>query len=328
MLQVPNIFLDESGNTGPDLGNLGQPVYGLASVLEDDSWMGFAAQPPESELKWSSLASTPAGRSRILQIAQHATPDRVKTAVADKRYMAVAKMVDELIEPMAKATNFDLYGTNSHRGMTDMTYVSLRWLAGDDGLDKVVRTFVKMMKERSDAAIDSFYRCLDEVGQRGERVGEHPSFLGLTEAFAFEEIRGAPAGVFELDPCVPLVSSLAQAWTLELEVPHRFVHDTSGKLEQWKDHFESFGRLDTEPKRIRFGDIEIVVPVMTFEVSENAPLIQIADVIAGATRYLAQRSLTGFDELANALQATPINRLSVEALWFLPPNPEGESLAR
>lgn len=332
MLAIPNVYLDESGNTGPDLGNLNQPVYAVASVLDDGSWSDLGVSAGDDELKWSALAAAPDGRERILEIVERVTPSRVKTAIADKRYMAVAKMVDDLIEPMAQATNFDLYGTNSHRGMTDMTYVALRWLAGNDGLDQVVRTFVKMMRDRDEPSIDSFYRSLEEVGDRGHEVDEHLSFIGLTEGFAYEEIRGASVEAFELDPCVPLVSSLAQAWTQELEVPHRFIHDTSGKLEQWQEHFSHFGRMDAVPKVIKFGDIEILVPVMTFEiqfkVSEEAPLIQIADVIAGATRYLAQRTLMNEpDELADALRATPISDLAVEALWFVPPDLETEALA-
>lgn len=325
MLSIPNVYLDESGNTGPDLGNTSQPVYSVASVLDDGSWTEFRPVANQGELKWALLASTSEGRARILEIVNHASPDRVKTAIADKLYMGVAKMVDDLIEPMAEATNFDLYGTNSHRGMTDITYVSLRWLAGADGLDEVVWRFVKMMRDRDEPSIGAFYRCLEDVGARGPEVDQQLSFIGLTESWAYQEILGAAPSSFELDPCVPLVSSLAQAWTEELGIPHRFVHDTSGKLGQWQNYFSYFGRLDLDPKTISVGDVEITVPVMTFEVdfqtSHEAPLIQIADVIAGATRYLAQQTLrNGSDELTELLRTSGVADLAVEALWFVPPD--------
>ena len=82
---LPEIYLDESGNTGPDLGNLSQPVYALDSVLADARWDEWLAADSGAELKWSSLASSPEGQDQVLDIVRTASPATVKTAIADKK---------------------------------------------------------------------------------------------------------------------------------------------------------------------------------------------------------------------------------------------------
>jgi hypothetical protein len=322
---LPEVFLDESGNTGPDLGNLDQPLYSLASVLGGPDWDDIVESSPRSELKWSSLASTPQGRNKILEIAEKAAPSLVKTAIADKRYMAVAKMVDELIEPLATETGFDFYGTESHIGQTKILYVALRGLAGERWLNQAVAMFVRMMRQRTEDSVNDFYRLIEKISRQSDELNRELEILLITEGYARAEILGAPGGLYELDPSVPFVVSLSQSWTAELQVPHRFVHDNAATLERWKPLLERLASLETEPRTFLIGEKRIMLPSLTLELtfadSASSPLIQIADVLAGATRYLAQGAMTGIrTQLWDRIQGTSLEDCLAETLIFTPPD--------
>ncbi|MCA1706609.1 MAG: DUF3800 domain-containing protein [Actinobacteria bacterium] len=304
---------------------MAQPLYAVASVVDHAGLSELIPSETETEWKWSVLASSNQGQDAVMSIAEKVSPSTVKIAIADKRFMAVAKMVDELIEPLALETGFDFYGTNSHIGLTQMVYVALRGLAGVERFNEVVRLFVRMMRRRTGGDIDAFFSEIDEVGNLSDRLNEQLSLFLAAEHVVAPKILSARPGSYELDPSVPLVASLSQAWTLELGVPHRFVHDDAGVLEKWKPHLERMANPEIEPRRIKFGDKEVVLPVLTFELtfedSETRPGIQIADVLAGATRYMAQAALTGEQtDFSLRLNNTPLANCVAEALWFVPPD--------
>jgi Protein of unknown function (DUF3800) len=331
---LPEIYLDESGNTGPDLGNVSQPVYALGSILAHAAWDEWLAADPDVEWKWSSLAKSSKGQDTILGIVAAASPATVKTAIADKKYMAVAKMVDELIEPLAYETGFDFYGTSSHIGATQFLYVALRGMAGEAKFNALIEAFVKMMRTHTTDAFDAFYGLVDELAGFGGPVGDEFSFLRLTRDVARDQIvnrsigpniLSARPGTWELDPGVPLVTSLAHAWSKELRVPHRFIHDDAGVLEHWKPFIERMSSLEREPTTISIGDKQIVLPTLTIELSfaesSSSRMIQLADILAGATRYLAAGALSGDKpRLWKRIEETGFAECVVEGLWFVPPD--------
>lgn len=320
---IPEVFLDESGNTGPDLGNLSQPIYSLASILGDASSIAEATSQTQGELKWSDLARTPEGRDRILAIVGRVDPATTKTAIADKRYMAMAKMVDELIEP-ALESNWNFYASGTHRHQTDRFFLALLAFGGDDLLSRVVQAFVRMMRLRTSKAADDFYSIIDEVRGRAGELHDEFRVLSATEEIIRKSIIHSPPGVFELDPSIPLVLALSHAWTNELGVPHRFVHDNSAALQRWKPKIEQTSSMTRARETIVVGEIEMTLPLLTFELafadSAHSAGIQVADVIAGATRYLALSVLRGAtDHLSAALKDTALPTCVVNGLWFVPP---------
>jgi hypothetical protein len=46
-------------------------------------------------------------------------PDVAKTHVINRRFMIVGKMVDNLIEPLASGTGFNIYGRGTHAALTE-----------------------------------------------------------------------------------------------------------------------------------------------------------------------------------------------------------------
>jgi hypothetical protein len=105
-----------------------------------------------------------------------------------------------------------------------------------------------------------------------------------------------------LDPALPLLWAQGAHWSELLGRPVEFVHDDSNTVERWKDRIIMAERLAQDaaadsdgdeamgPVRRSFHGIEAEFPVglqrITFAQSHRDALLQIADVLAGASAYM------------------------------------------
>src|SRR5687767_10997025 len=123
------VAVDESGNTGAALLDDRQWVFALGSTALDEAesveLLRRAGWAHERELKFSSLRKSAEGRRVIFELLKSLSASTAKVAVVNKPFMVVAKMVDELIEPLASMTNFNLYGEGAHVALTEVWHAAM-----------------------------------------------------------------------------------------------------------------------------------------------------------------------------------------------------------
>ena len=149
------VAFDESGNSGPNLLDPDQPVYGLASVCLDhgsaDLLVNRLRAPQASELHYSRMRGRVSGRAGILEILKSdllaETPPSV--AVAHKAYMIVGKLVDQMIEPAFAGRGKNIYEGDSHVGLTNSFYLDGSSVCGAERWDSLLRSFVEAVRRPS-----------------------------------------------------------------------------------------------------------------------------------------------------------------------------------
>ena len=110
------LYFDESGYTGPDLTNVSQPYFALASVrMADDEIarlkkdIGYCEWG--KELHFKSMYTNPQGRQMLDKIFNHPLLDsnHVLLSFAYKRYCIYAQIVDMLVETRYYNEGINLY---------------------------------------------------------------------------------------------------------------------------------------------------------------------------------------------------------------------------
>ena len=123
------IFSDESGYTGPNLTNVDQPYFVLATIsfeeheakaIRDNLFSSIRAQ----ELKHSSLARYVKQHTMVLEYLKYlySCQHRLKMYVIDKEFATVAKIVDYLVESAARKMGLDFYSDGTAFKFANVLY--------------------------------------------------------------------------------------------------------------------------------------------------------------------------------------------------------------
>jgi hypothetical protein len=318
------VGFDESGNTGEDLLNEQQPVYVLASVqvAEDDA--SSLLNPETRELHLSRAKRSGAGRRSILEILSSdlLSDDNVKVYVVHKSYMITGKLVDVLLEPVIREDGIDLYVDGSNVAITNLLHAV--WPAfSPSGFEGLQASFVKMLRQHNKESMKDFFESVEVLGRA---TNHEPEFafkaLELSKGYAADEIEGLQNGTLspELDPALTCLNALIQDWGGELG-PFGVVHDESRHLTSWETMLRQWWR-DTTPIEVRTWRGETLrypanVAGLTFVNSQDSPLVQLADVVAGAVSSVVMSNLGPVmdERFTESLKDAGVLRWIVQTLW-------------
>src|SRR5690348_13191999 len=145
------IFLDESGYTGQDLMDTVQPIFTLATLcLAEDDCRGLKEQffrtLKSSELKHSRLVRNLRNRRLLLDFLKKLskTPELVKVLFTHKRYALVNKLVQYVINPVARKEGLDLRIKGIDLAFTYSIYHELPQVVGEEFVEDFLRRFQQM----------------------------------------------------------------------------------------------------------------------------------------------------------------------------------------
>lgn len=297
----PVVSMDESGNSGQNLLDEVQPIFTLASVslptaaaqqlIYDTGGPGAAG-----ELKFSDLRVEPNGREQIIRILESdvLTPETSRVLVCHKPYMVTAKMVDILVEPAFYARGMNFYEDDGAlRWPTSMHELSAEKL-GQDLWDGMRREFIAHIRRPRSHPPDRFIAL---VGQALDRTDDPRLELLLTAMLeqAPAQLRASEGVSDPLDPALPGLIEQLHAWG------HRFDafevdHDHAAVIERNVDAIMRLTEPDAEPPTTPSGDPLIQYPLKVTAIrtvdSRDSPGVQLADIVAGASR-LQQAAYVG-----------------------------------
>jgi hypothetical protein len=285
-----NIFVDESGYTGPNLLDPAQPVLSMASLCCaeakcTDIKQRIFASTRSSELKYSSLSKSAAGRKMIIEFLRElaASPTIVKVAMADKRYALVGKMVDLIIEPAMNMNGLDLYDRGGNIALTNVMYA----LLGTGSHDTLLNLFQKMIRTLDVADFEEFAGELFTQQFDDEKMESFVGYFRVGLLQVGQSILIDPSRT--LDLAFTLAFTLASLWRRDIPAGEgiKFIHDASSVMEYNKAIWDAAVDVRVPKQEIGYDTRTHVFPIAVTETvaedSKNSIGIQLADVISGAT---------------------------------------------
>lgn len=339
---MQDIFIDESGYTGPNLLDSAQPILAMASLSCEEIKCAefkkrFFTGLNASELKYGALSKYPRGRTMIIDFlrALAAEPQLVKVALAHKKYALVGKMVDLVVEPAMRQNGVDLYDQGANIALTNVMFAFL----GGGSHDKLLNLFQTMMRTLNPADFDRFVEELFERHSDDDEVEQILDFLRVGCSTLGHAILIDPSRT--LDLAFTLTFTLVSLWSKDIPAGEgiRLIHDASSIMARNKAIWDAVVDRSVPIQEIGY-DIRthlfpIAVTDTVAEDSANSVGVQLADVVAGATASMG-RALTEADHSASEYEAElidiinsasiykysvwPSNKVTPEALGTIGPN--------
>lgn len=329
MAALPILAMDESGNTGQNLLDPVQPIYGLAAVAVDAERAAEAAalavQPGQQEIKFSEMRRTEDGRERIgaaldrLQI----TDDEAAISIAHKPFMAAAKLVDELIEPrmLARGEQMNWYVSGQAAAMADVVFGRGPRLG--TVYSELLSAFVAMLRRYRSVTRDAYIAALRRARIAATDAELH-EVLGLMLDDHADLDAEFGSRLDRLDPALPGFFWLTGHFSEQLGT-FDVVHDDAAVIERWAEYLimaaEADGRpISPERRVIEAGRLRIVLPYGTqsisFTQSQDDKRVQVADLLAGAAVYVygAVSGLRSEDQLSEQLEQQGIGELIAQSV--------------
>ena len=334
-MNTPTVAFDESGNSKENLLDPTQPIFALASVhFTDDEASSLLELMPQSqapEYKFSGQRRNAKGRAGIIRIlnSELFSRDKIAVSIYDKSFMATAKMVDVLIEPLLYNSGIDMYEDGQNRALANIWHIGLRTIIGNQTFDNLQQAFVTLMRQRQPSDVTAFYALVSSLQALDlpESVKMHFSMLAATELIVDGALRGLETTL--LDPAIPTFVRHCGYWTAKLKEEFNVLYDVSEPIQHEAELLCQLTAPDEPSMQYDHHGEEIVFPSkaitpFSFIDSKHCFSIQIADLIAGASTYWARGMMSGDqDEFWDLLNGSKLKEVITDAVWpELPVVPE------
>ena len=298
-----DLFLDETGYTGPDLINADQPMFVLASTVigasEARTLLDAYFENPNREVKFSKRSRSVQGRDQILRFfrALNIEPRKAAFFSFHKEYLLVTHLIDFWVEPVMREDGYNLYERGGNIAYANVCYLTLGTCLGIDGRREFLRRFQVMTRDRTPFAYRSFWDSVREVKSQHELVAKALGPMEIVGArLGYRHLLHLPEDVLDLGD-LGLLQTI-QHWRTTFP-GSRFlvIHDQSKLLERRQSFWEAI--LDPANPKATVGQdrraVSFPLPVdgLRLEESHQFPQLQIADLVAGAARSVWNARIMG-----------------------------------
>lgn len=302
------IACDESGSEGERLTGATHDIFAHASVK-----IGIAeAEDIVTEIRYRAPSQAPEYKSSQLLLPRNyptlrwllredgPLKNRAHVHLTEKSYFVVGKVIDLLIEELAYEAGIDLYAGGRARDMAITLYQEGRRAFGDQRWEDFLEAFNSLMrvKDRRQAkvSVDEFFSVVDTLRLQSKRRRVENIMSILWEArpqaqWFQDRLVDDPSSVPALDPLFAALPLAAEYWG-QRRFPVSIVHDeqaalTDKRVDQLRQSFSSpHPSLRPYVPRIELRDVQQVD-------SRKDARVQVADLLAGASRVVASDELNG-----------------------------------
>jgi len=287
------IYFDESGYTGPDLNNVKQPYFALASIRMDDEEIARVKNDIDfekwgRELHFTSMYTNRPGQIMLDMIFHHPLmdSDHVLLSFAHKRYCIYANIVDILVETMYYNNDVSLYEGAKNLILANGLYYYSCWHPNRELISEFERSFVKMVRAPSVGNIGDFYRTTERLRDDADTNKEFKDLLSeIPPTIQYIE-KALPSEGFYLDLTIPLFSVSIQEWYNKTGVKESVLFDSSEPFFANKQFLEQLRDMNVPETKVGYGANKHVYPLplgrMDIEKSHKAFGIQLADIFASS----------------------------------------------
>ncbi|MFE8151954.1 DUF3800 domain-containing protein [Brenneria goodwinii] len=291
----PDIFFDESGNTGGNLLDSAQPFFTLSSssINKQDALKALELTGSKSptEAHFKTLRRRKSGQDGIIRLleSKYVNEENVKIFLIDKKYMLTTKIVDILIETWCFNRGEDLYKNGQNLALSNVYYFCLPAFCGEEKADEMYQKFMNMIRSQSPESIYEFYASVDEL----KACSSHKRFIDTINRISVtkNEIDGILEGVEKntLDPSIPSLFKHCVEWGKLYPNGFYIKHDDSKAITEQQDIFNKFMDISKITEVYGYDRRTFELPIkarsLTFHSSQEYPQLQIVDIVASAAAY-------------------------------------------
>ena len=291
------IFSDESGYTGPNLTNVDQPYFVLATISfrEHEARAirdSFFSAVRTRELKHSSLARNVKQNTMVLEYLKylHSCQHLFKMYVVDKEFATVAKIVDYLVESSAHKMGFDIYSDGTAFRFANILYHLLVVKETSAYRNGLLSRFEGMIRHGSKIRYDEFFDYIERPVASRELDNVLDVVRVTRHVLVADQLLAV--GSDALDVSFTTALYLMAEWRKETDEEINLVHDMSSPMVKESRLWEALTDKSMSPTIVGYGPKTVRFPIgvakTSFEDSRCWVGLQLADVLAGAVA----RSLT------------------------------------
>jgi len=325
-MTTSTIFFDESHNTGAHLLDANQPIFTLASVDynpdECSKLLLLVSSHQASEAKFSSLQSSEAGRRKILDFVRSPIhfENRVKTMIVHKRFNVVTQLVDIIEETLMRWNGIDINKNSRNIVLANLHWYSAPHFCVEQQFNDFLTNFVEMVRNQSSESKSKFFdsakvlhhNCTDE---------KHKSMLApyiYAERFIDDILNGIDKK-YAIDPAINSFFCHLTEWEKQLDEPPIVIYDESKPITASQPIFMKMMDSSISPMEIGYGQRRFKFPLKVKKLrsgnSKQYPALQVADLMAGATRYYYSAFFRNKnDQFADKLKDAGIERFVFGAI--------------
>lgn len=320
MYTKPDIFFDESGNTGGNLLDPSQPFFTLSSTciskIDALKALELIGSKSPTEAHFKTLKRRKSGQDGVIRLleSKFINDENVKIFLIDKKYMLTTKIVDILIETWSFNRGLDLYINGQNLALSNLYYFCLPAFCGEERTDVMYEKFLNMIRNQSTESINEFYASIDEL----QTCSSDKEFVNAIDRISITkyEIDDILEGVEKstLDPSIPSLFKHCIEWGKLYPNGFYIKHDDSKAITEQQDIFKKFMDISKITDIYGYDRRKFELPIkarsLTFHSSEEYPQLQIADIVASAAAHyvkcLKQNELD--DYLFKELQRIKIDK--------------------
>ena len=291
------LYFDESGFTGYNLLDDRQPIFAIASTdlsssiaenLLRETFPRFQGE----EFKFSKLWRSKRNRECFPDFGRRigVYSDRIYVWRVDKKFAVLTKIVDYLVEPMAREAGFDFYADGFSLNYTNYVHFGLTNFVPEIIHSNLLHAYQDFSRKPTPTSLLSLQFELERLaGEAGEPMRVFLEFMAngarlFTRYFNIEKFRGSDE--LQLTSMVAVVGHWRNLCDEDFEIVHDASSNFFRRIKEWEQitnpnvpnqlHPSASGVFYEFPLRV----------ISTKSVdSRDSSAIQLCDVLAGiATR--------------------------------------------
>jgi hypothetical protein len=319
------LYFDESGNSGDNLLDEGQPSYLLLSHDYTDEEVKLILDPllrvsKAHELHFKTIKKYSSQRKALIECLSNGLiqPERIFFYAAHKRFMIVIHMVDKLVETLLYHHDIDIYKEGLNLSTANILYIM-----GNNAWDKALfnnmcKQFVKWMGYPDAVHRKAFYDVVKDLGST--LTGQDKDLLSLiqhSEPFA-EQIEES-LDTYSIDATLSCFVAHCDHWAKRYGGPFDVTVDDSKQLEYWNEMIR-FLTKELPVAEVGYGSRKHKYPLLIDSVqqvaSKDSRPIQLADLLASSLNQFFANKIGGLvDDFTQMIIATPLKEIIGNQMW-------------
>ena len=306
-MEPRQLYFDESGFTGYNLLDEIQPVFAIASTDLDpniarDLLRESFPKYKGKEFKFSKLWKLQSHRGCFPQFGQNVGTfaNRIFVWRVDKKFAILTKMVDFLVEPIAREAGYDFYANGFSLNYTNHIHFGLTQLYRRNCIGICLRHIRDFSRNPTHNGLRNLQLDLERLGAKaGEPMKGFLDFMALgarhfTRYFSVDRFKGSDE--LQLTSMVAIVGHWRNLYDEDFEVVQDSSSNFFHRLDEWENITSSNVPSQYHPSASGVS-YRFPLRVVTTNLvdSKDYPAIQLCDVLAGLATRAFRKNVTGAD---------------------------------